>query len=97
MSLEHATTPHAPARSKTTRYVLVAVAAVAVAGGVAYGVLHKSTPAFAEPPRDVPYMDGKWIRYSAAHGAVGAGATTDSLEASPAGPRGRRRTAMREG
>ncbi len=67
MSLEHATTPHAPARSKTTRYVLVAVAAVAVAGGVAYGVLHKSTPAFAEPPRDVPYMDGKWIRYSAAY------------------------------
>jgi cobalt-zinc-cadmium efflux system membrane fusion protein len=66
VSLEHATTPHQPARSKTTRNVVAAVAAVAVLGAVAFGVLHKSTPAFAEPPRDVPYMDGKWIRYSAA-------------------------------
>ena len=66
MSLEHAATPHEPARSKTTRNVVAAVAALAVLGAIAFGVLHKSTPAFAEPPRDVPTMDGKWIRYSPA-------------------------------
>jgi len=66
VSLEHAATPHEPARSKTTRNVVAAVAALAVLGAIAFGVLHKSTPAFAEPPRDVPTMDGKWIRYSPA-------------------------------
>ncbi|CAN5899295.1 hypothetical protein BH11MYX4_BH11MYX4_37080 [soil metagenome] len=65
MSLEHATTQPGPARSKTVRNVVAAVAAVGVLGAIAFGVLHKSAPGFAEPPRDVPYMDGKWIRYSA--------------------------------
>ncbi len=80
MSLEHATTPHQPARSKAMRNVVAAVAAVAVLGALAFGVLHKSTPAFAEPPRDVPYMDGKWIRYSAAY------AQRAKLEFAPAEP-----------
>ena len=65
MSLEHATTPREPARSNTVRNVLLALGGVAVIGAIAYGALHKPAPVFAEPPRDVPYMDGKWIRYSA--------------------------------
>ncbi len=67
MTVEHATTPHEqPARSKAVRNLVAALAAIGVIGAIAYGVMHKSAPAFAEPPRDVPYMDGKWIRYSAA-------------------------------
>jgi membrane fusion protein, heavy metal efflux system len=70
VSFEHATTP-APtsARSKTVRNVLVGLGGLAVVGAIAFGALHKSAPAFAEPPRDVPTMDGKWIRYSAAFAA----------------------------
>jgi len=37
-----------------------------IAALVALFALRQGTPAFAEPPRDVPSMDGKWIRYSPA-------------------------------
>ncbi len=53
----------ASSRGRTLRVILVAGVVVALVG-IAYGLLHKSSPVFAEPPRDVPSMDGKWIRYS---------------------------------
>jgi cobalt-zinc-cadmium efflux system membrane fusion protein len=51
-------------RSITVAAIVAALAAVAL-----FLALRKGTPAFAEPPRDVPSMDGKWIRYSPAFAA----------------------------
>ncbi|MDB4936115.1 MAG: Cobalt/zinc/cadmium efflux transporter [Labilithrix sp.] len=73
MSTNHeiggATEPGA-ARAKTMRTAILAVVAVLVVGGLAaFFLLRKPTAGFAEPPRDVPYMDGKWIRYSPAFAA----------------------------
>jgi cobalt-zinc-cadmium efflux system membrane fusion protein len=56
-------------RSKTVRIVVIVVVALVALGGIGAFVLRKRAPAFAEPPRDVPYMDGKWIRYSPAFAA----------------------------
>lgn len=60
----------AASRSRSGRVVAI-VAALVVVAAAAGGLLllRKGAPAFAEPPRDVPYMDGKWIRYSAAFAA----------------------------
>ena len=55
-------------RGKATKIAII-VGIVAVVGIVAFLGLRKGTPAFAEPPRDVPTMDGKWIRYSPAFAA----------------------------
>jgi cobalt-zinc-cadmium efflux system membrane fusion protein len=52
-------------RSRTLRILGAGVVVVALASA-AYGLLHESTAVFAEPPRDVPVMDGKWIRFSPA-------------------------------
>jgi membrane fusion protein, heavy metal efflux system len=63
---EHTDLPEPSAsRTRTLLIVVVGVVVVALAGGT-YGFLHKSAAAFAEPPRDVPVMEGKWIRYSPA-------------------------------
>ncbi len=51
------------------RIAIFVAAALAIGGLVALLLLRKGTPAFAEPPRDVPSMDGKWIRYSPAFAA----------------------------
>jgi cobalt-zinc-cadmium efflux system membrane fusion protein len=48
------------------RIVIIAAAVLTVGALVAFLALRRGTPAFAEPPRDVPSMDGKWIRYSPA-------------------------------
>ena len=61
--------PPATSRGRTTRIVAVVVALAVVGGIGGFLVLRKGTPVFAEPPRDVPRMDGKWIRYSAAFAA----------------------------
>jgi cobalt-zinc-cadmium efflux system membrane fusion protein len=54
----------------TTKRVALFLAVLGtVAGLAAFLTLRKATPAFAEPPRDVPAMDGKWIRYSPAFAA----------------------------
>jgi cobalt-zinc-cadmium efflux system membrane fusion protein len=56
--------PNAPSPSRRGRLVLVAgVVALAMAGS-AYALLRRGDAGVAEPPRDVPTMDGKWIRYS---------------------------------
>lgn len=52
------------ARSRTVKRIVAGVVAVAVIGLVAFLALRKGEAAFAEPPRDVPFMEGKWIRYS---------------------------------
>ena len=66
MTVNDQAEPSAPAstRSRTTRIVAAAGVIVVALAGTAYGLLHKSSAAVAEPPRDVPSMDGKWIRYS---------------------------------
>jgi membrane fusion protein, heavy metal efflux system len=56
-------------RSRVTRIVAIAGVAIAVLGLAGFFALRKSKPAFIEPPRDVPYLDGKWIRYSPAFAA----------------------------
>ena len=48
------------------RNVIMAAAVLTVAAVVAFLTLRRGAPAFAEPPRDVPSMDGKWIRFSPA-------------------------------
>jgi len=48
------------------RNVIMVAAVLTVAAVVAFLTLRRGAPAFAEPPRDVPSMDGKWIRYSPA-------------------------------
>ena len=48
------------------RNVIMAAAVLTVAAVVAFLALRRGAPAFAEPPRDVPSMDGKWIRFSPA-------------------------------
>ncbi|MDB4940560.1 MAG: putative Co/Zn/Cd efflux system rane fusion protein [Labilithrix sp.] len=75
MSLEHrhehaapVERAQAPAAAGPRRMLVIAIVAVAVAAAcvVAFLVLRKGETATAEPPRDVPTMDGKWIRYSPA-------------------------------
>ena len=46
------------------RIVAIGGGGVAVLGIILYVALHKSEAATAEPQRDVPTIDGKWIRYS---------------------------------
>jgi len=43
--------------------LLVIVLALAAAAGIATFALARRSPAFTEPPREVPYLDGKVIRY----------------------------------
>lgn len=52
--------------NRTIRFVVIGVIAAVVIGVICFFVFRKGTPAFAEPPRDVPRLDGKWIRYSPA-------------------------------
>lgn len=61
----HGAAPAASGGGKSKRNILLAAGAVVVIGVGAYLALHKGETAVAEPPRDVPTMDGKWIRYSA--------------------------------
>jgi cobalt-zinc-cadmium efflux system membrane fusion protein len=49
--------------SRRLRVIVIAVIAVAAAGLGAF-MLVRHAPGFSDPPRDVPWMDGKWIRYS---------------------------------
>ena len=51
-------------RRTLKRTAVVVAVIVTVLALVLFMILHKGSPAFAEPPRDVPSMDGKWIRYS---------------------------------
>jgi cobalt-zinc-cadmium efflux system membrane fusion protein len=51
---------------KPLRVVVFSAVAVVVVASLVFLLARKSTSAFAEPPRDVPTMDGKWIRYSPA-------------------------------
>src|ERR1700731_1680052 len=60
------TGPRSRRNDPMKRMVLLAAVAITVAALAGYFLLHRGTPAFAEPPRDVPSMDGKWIRYSPA-------------------------------
>lgn len=61
--------PPAASRSRNARVVAVVASLVVAAGAAGFVLLRKGAPPFAEPPRDVPYMDGKWIRYSPAFAA----------------------------
>jgi cobalt-zinc-cadmium efflux system membrane fusion protein len=56
--------PVATRKRKPLRWILGASVIAAVAAGGF--VLLKPAPVIAEAPRDVPYLDGKWIRYSPA-------------------------------
>ncbi len=49
--------------------LLIAAGLVLAAGAAGYVVLKKAPPPVAEATRDVPYVDGKWIRYSPAFAA----------------------------
>ena len=51
------------------RIVAIVVLACAVLGAGAFFATRREAGAAAEPPRDVPTMDGKWIRYSPAFAA----------------------------
>ena len=66
---EFSATPPAASRRRNARVVVIVAALVVAAGASGVLLLRSGAPAFAEPPRDVPYMDGKWIRYSASFAA----------------------------
>lgn len=54
------------------RRIALTIGAIIIAGAAAaggYAILKKSPPPTAEPTRDVPYLDGSWIRYSPAFAA----------------------------